>query len=372
MDILNGLRVIELASVLAGPSVGQFLAECGAEVIKIENAKTKGDVTRSWKLPSEDCESSISAYFSCANWGKKSLCLQLPEDIEKLKSLAANSDIVIASYKPGDAEKLKTDYESLKAVNPKLIYGHITGYGNESDRVGYDAIIQAEAGFTFMNGEKNGNPVKMPVALVDLLAAHQLKAGILLALLRREKTGEGAYVHVSLFEAAVCSLANQATNFLCTGHIPQRIGSEHPNIVPYGTIYRVKDGAIVLAVGNDKQFRELCAVLGIPETAEDNRFTNNFERVKNREVLNQILSEAFLKFEKNKIFELLSERQVPAGLLRNMKEVFETPLAKGKVLSSGNFKGIRQIAFSIKNLPESLLFHPPYLSGNENLIKTDD
>jgi crotonobetainyl-CoA:carnitine CoA-transferase CaiB-like acyl-CoA transferase len=363
MEILKGLKVIELASVLAGPSVGQFLAECGAEVLKIENFSTAGDVTRSWKSAAEDPKTGISAYFSCANWGKKSLCLDLPNDVEQLYTLLRKADIVLASYKPGDAEKLQTDYESLKKINSKIIYGHITGYGNDSERVGYDAIIQAEAGFTYINGEKGGNSLKMPVALVDLLAAHQLKEGILLALLRREKTGEGAYVHTSLFEAAVSSLANQACNYLCADFVPQRMGSEHPNIAPYGTIFDTSDGAIVFAVGNDKQFAALCEVLKIPNTAKDARFCTNFSRVSNRIELFDILKNETAKFQKDFLMNECQKKQVPAGLVNDMKAVFEQEKARNCVFSFENFKGLRQISFEISHEKKAELTPPPHLNN---------
>ncbi len=363
MEILKGLKVIELASVLAGPSVGQFLAECGAEVLKIENFATAGDVTRTWKSANEDPQTDISAYFSCANWGKKSLCLALPKEIEKLNAWVRNADIILASYKPGDAEKLQTDYESLRKINSKIIYGHITGYGNDSERVGYDAIIQAEAGFTFINGEKGGNPVKMPVALVDLLAAHQLKEGILLALLRREKTGEGAYVHASLFESAVSSLANQACNFLCADFVPQRMGSEHPNIAPYGTIFDTSDGAIVFAVGNDKQFAALCEVLKIPDLAKDARFCTNFSRVSNRNELFDILKNETAKFRKDFLMNECQKKHVPAGLVNDMKAVFEQEKAQNCVFSFDNFKGMRQIAFEVNREKKAELTPPPHLNN---------
>src|SRR5690606_25461480 len=204
------------ANVLAGPSVGQFFAELGARVIKIENAATNGDVTRSWKLSSEDPLSDTPAYFCAANWGKSSLPLNLNQvtDLQQLYELVKQADVVIASYKPGDAEKLQVDYNTLKELNPKLIYGHITGYGPADSRAGYDAVIQAESGFMYLNGEKDGPPVKMPVALMDILAAHQLKEGILVAMLKRTKTGLGQLVQVSLIQSAVSALANQATNYL--------------------------------------------------------------------------------------------------------------------------------------------------------------
>jgi crotonobetainyl-CoA:carnitine CoA-transferase CaiB-like acyl-CoA transferase len=177
--MLEGLKVLELASVLAGPGVGQFFAELGAEVIKVENVRTGGDVTRSWKLASENEGEDRSAYFCSVNWGKKSLAIDLTSDYGKevVKQLAVKADIIIASYKPGDAEKLGVAYSQLKKINPKLIYGQITGYGSDNPNVGYDAVIQAESGFMDMNGEVGGDPLKMPVALIDVLAGHQLKEG---------------------------------------------------------------------------------------------------------------------------------------------------------------------------------------------------
>mmetsp|Transcript_7376 Transcript_7376/g.26964 ORF Transcript_7376/g.26964 Transcript_7376/m.26964 type:complete len:274 (+) Transcript_7376:464-1285(+) len=244
------MRVLELASVLAGPSTGQFLAELGADVIKVENRKTRGDVTRGWRLPGEPSEGP-SAYFKSCNLGKRSLALdaagQSGRDL--CRKLALASDVVLASYKPGDAEKLGLDATSLRAEEPRLVYAQITGYGLNDPRVGYDALIQAEAGFTHMNGEpgERGRPTKMPVALVDLLAAHQLKEAILLALWRRDRTGEGSHVHVSLMGAAVASLANQATGYLCAGKVPQRMGSDHPSISPYGSAFDDRDGQSYLS-----------------------------------------------------------------------------------------------------------------------------
>ncbi len=232
--MLTDLKVLELASVLAGPSVGQFFAELGAEVIKIENPRNGGDVTRLWKTPGEPTDDR-SAYFCSCNWGKKSVALDLTihRDIEIVRKLAAKSDIVIASYKPGDAEKLGVSYQQLRTHNERLIYGQITGYGSDDDRVGYDAVIQAEAGFMALNGEHEGPATKMPVALIDVLAAHHLKEGLLLALLTRERTKEGSVVEVSLVQTAVASLANQATNWL--------VGKNYHSgkVLPIPTLHRM-------------------------------------------------------------------------------------------------------------------------------------
>src|SRR5688572_24622563 len=195
VDIFKDFKVLELASVLAGPSVGQFFAELGASVIKVENLRTHGDVTRSWKGSGEKTDDR-SAYFCSVNWGKRSIALDLntTEGQEIVQKLAEQSDIIIASYKPGDAEKLKVDYQTLSKNNPGLIYGLVTGYGSHNPRLGYDAIIQAEAGFMFMNGEPGGPSLKMPVALIDILAGHHLKEGLLLALLEKMTTKKGRLV----------------------------------------------------------------------------------------------------------------------------------------------------------------------------------
>src|SRR5690606_17028566 len=222
VDTFKELIVLELASVLAGPGVGQFFAELGAEVIKVENLRTSGDVTRSWKLKDEKTDDR-SAYFCSANWGKQSIAVDLTHVTGRdiVHRLARRADIVIASYKPGDAEKLGVDYASLSALNPRLIYGEISGYGQDNPRVGYDAIIQAEAGFMSMNGEPGGPSLKMPVALVDILAGHQLKEGLLVALMERTRTGAGRRVSVSLIDAAIASLANQATIYLVSSATTQ-------------------------------------------------------------------------------------------------------------------------------------------------------
>lgn len=361
--IFKNLRIIELANVLAGPSVGQFFAELGAEVIKIENPKTKGDVTRSWKLKSEDSESSISAYFSAANSGKKSISLDLwnPEDLSILYKLIAKSDIVIASYKAGDAEKLRVDYQSLKSINSKIIYGQITGYGDQDERVGYDAIIQAESGFMSMNGEPGGNSLKMPVALVDVLAAHHLKEAILLAYINLLKNNEGSKVSVSLFESAITSLANQATNYLIAGHNPQKMGAEHPNIAPYGTVLKTADHKeILLAVGTNSQFQKLCEVLGIPEIAEDDRFKTNTLRVENRKALNQFLLEKAKLFPSDILIQTLKAAQIPAGKLQSVADALQGKDAEKMVLKSAGMNfGLRNFAGDLSFMGKSSHLAPP-------------
>ncbi len=369
MQILQGVKVIELGTVLAAPSVGQFLAELGAEVLKIENPKVGGDVTRTWKLPTEDKNSTVSAYFSSVNWGKKTLALDITqaEQLAELYAQVSQSDIVIANYKAGDAEKLKVSYQDLIQYQPNLLYGHITGYGVDSEKVGYDAVIQAEAGFIYINGEPNGNPVKMPVALIDLLAAHQLKEALLVAWIHRLQTGKGSYTTVSLFDAAVASLANQATNWLVGQQIPQRLGSEHPNIVPYGKIFATKDhSAVLIAVGNDKQFVELCHLLNLPELAQDYRFATNPQRVQHRKDLLPILEKAFLQYDKAELLLALEKAKIPAGAVNTMPEVFNLPLAQQLVLQGENgMQGVRNFIANFYTdrqwIDKQLLTPPPSL-----------
>ncbi|GAB1418742.1 CaiB/BaiF CoA-transferase family protein [Bacteroidales bacterium] len=368
--ILSGIKVLEFASVLAGPGVGAALAELGASVVKVENLSTKGDTTRSWKLPTEDQNSDFSAYFSCANWGKRSLAIDLkkPEALDLIYQIVAKTDIVIASYKPGDAEKLKVDYTSLRAIQPSLIYAHLTGYGLENDRAGYDAILQAEAGFTFINGKPGSKPTKMPVALIDILAGHQMKEAILLALLKKERTGAGNYVEVSLFRSALSSLANQATNWLVANTIPQATGSDHPNIVPYGTLFYTSDQKlIVLAVGTDKQFKNLCEILDIEHIAADKHFSDNPSRVKHRSALNEILKVQIAKVERDDLLHRLHRQKVPAGGVFNMQEVFEQHEAQPMLLSAKDnagktLKGVSSLAFQMKDATFGVeLMRPPHL-----------
>ncbi|MEQ8530790.1 MAG: CaiB/BaiF CoA-transferase family protein, partial [Imperialibacter sp.] len=241
-------------------------------------------------------------------------------------------------------------YADLKAFKPDLIYGHITGFGAEENRVGYDAIVQAESGFVFLNGEKDGKPQKMPVALTDVLAGHQLKEGLLLALIKRMKNGEGSYVTVSLMEAAISSLVNQATNWLVAGQVPQRLGSEHPNIAPYGNIFKTADDQwLMIAVGSDRQFRALCDILELRDLPQRPEFTTNATRVKNRELLKPILESAFSLVDIDRLCSVFLTADIPYGRVNTMDQVFATPQGKAMVLQTLRNglvqNGLRQVAF---------------------------
>lgn len=348
------LIVLELASVLAGPLVGMYFAELGASVIKVENILTKGDVTRKWKIPTEQIDPDISSYFTAANWGKQSIALNLKktEGLDLVHKLAKKADILVASYKPGDAEKLKVDYKTIKELKSNIIYAHVTGFGQKSSRPGYDAIVQAESGFTYLNGEPDGPPLKMPVAMTDIITGHQAKEAILTALYIREKTGKGQYIDVNLFQSGVSTLANQATNWLVGQKVPERMGSEHPNIVPYGTMYKTQDETdIILAVGNDRQFKVLCQVLNQPELAHDPLYSTNIKRMEHRYQLHQVLGQLISQWKKSDLLNTLAEHNVPAGGVNKIPEVFELEGAKelllqGKTKTNIPITGLRTVSFA--------------------------
>ncbi len=352
---LLGLKVLELASVLAGPSVAMFLAELGADVTKVENPRTQGDVTRHWKQKNEDPEWDYSAYFASVNWGKKHVFIDLKDEagVAKVQKMAAEADVIISNYRTGQGERFQLDYESVRKVNPNVIYGHISGFGEDDGRPAYDVVLQAESGYMFMNGQPDSEPTKIPVALIDILASHQLKEGLLLAMFNKERTGQGCKVSVSLLDAAVTALSNQATNWLMNRHIPQRMGSLHPNIAPYGEVLTTKDDKhIVLAVGSEQQYRNLCDVLGLEDLKEDDRFVDNQLRVENREELKMYLIEKAQQLNAEHLMSQFLSKGIPAGVIKNMKEVFDQPAAQASVLedemSNGRIaKRVSQIAFKL-------------------------
>lgn len=354
MGIFEGLKVVELASVLAGPAAGMFFSELGAEVTKIENKRTNGDVTRNWKLPSEP-EDRVSAYFCSVNYAKTSLLLDYSDshDLSVLNELLASADIVICNFKHGDAQKFNLSYDVLSGVNPSLIYAQLNGFTSIPERVAFDVVLQAESGYMSMNGQSDSPPTKMPLALMDILAAHQLKEGILTALYKREKTGKGSLVETSLEQSAISSLANQATNWLMNHHIPQRIGSLHPNIAPYGEVFKTKDNKlVVLAIGSDKQFNNLCNILNDPSIYHMKIFSSNPRRVENRAELQNILEKLILQFDRDNLVDSCIKQSVPIGAVRNMEEVFENPIAKNMILEEkvGEYdtKRVQTVAFTIQ------------------------
>jgi crotonobetainyl-CoA:carnitine CoA-transferase CaiB-like acyl-CoA transferase len=356
MDIFKGLRVVELANVLAGPAVGMFFAELGAEVIKIENKSTGGDLTRKWKLPVEQKESTTSSYYHSVNWNKEILFLDLKEAVDHAVAIEKISaaDLLITNFKSGDAEKFGMSSSVLLSRYPSLIIAEITGF-DDQDRVAYDAVLQAETGFMSLNGNPGAQPMKMPVALIDLLAAHQLKEGILIALLQRAKTGKGCKVTASLYRSAIASLANQASAYLNTHVVPLASGSLHPTIAPYGEIFRCADGQLVLlAVGTDKQFLRLLDILKAEEMGSDPLFSTNTNRVINRKILAEKLNKYIELLTSENLLSACHRAKVPAASVRSIDQVFMDPSIQSMVLEQQEGDGsvskrVATVAFKIEN-----------------------
>ena len=350
------LRVIELSSVLAGPLTGTFFAELGANVLKIENSKTNGDITRQWKSSPAESNRNYSSYYAAANYGKKVIFADLSQSdtISNLHESIAQTDILIVNFKQGDALKFRLDFETVRAINPQLIYAEITGFGHDDTRTAYDAILQAETGFMSMNGQPGGVSTKMPIAFIDLLAAHQLKEGILTALINKNANGKGAMVSVSLYDTAVSSLANQSSNYLMNHQIPLKMGSAHPSIAPYGDVFRTKDNLeILFAIGSDQQFVKLCEILAIPQIAEDERYSTNKERVTNRSTLIPLMQEVISNWKREELYFSLLHERIPVGCIRNLEEVFENENATNLILEEESegvlSKRVRTVIFNISN-----------------------
>jgi crotonobetainyl-CoA:carnitine CoA-transferase CaiB-like acyl-CoA transferase len=352
--IFSTIKIIDLSTVLAGPSVGTFFAELGAEVIKIESPEYP-DVTRSWKLPSENPSSNVSAYFSSVNYLKKYLTLDFNDvsQLSELHDLISLADIVLMNFKSSTEKKYGLSPEWLQTKYPKLIIGKISGFGEESDRVAYDLILQAETGFMSMNGTPESGPVKMPVALIDVLAAHHLKEGLLLALINRMNTNTGKFVEVSLYDAAIASLANQASNFLMAKQVPKRMGSLHPNIAPYGEIFRTKEGVqLTLAIGSDAHFHKLCQILLLDELVNDERFITNQQRLNHRKELADILSDKLISEAAEEFLNRCNQMHIPAARIKNIEEVFQEgqaqKLVREEVILKKETKRVTSIAFKWK------------------------
>tara|TARA_B100001287_G_scaffold81608_1_gene67980 strand:- start:4971 stop:6026 length:1056 start_codon:yes stop_codon:yes gene_type:complete len=342
----ENIKILDLSTVLAGPSVATFFAELGAQVLKIE-PPLQGDVTRSWKLPAEDPDDTISAYFSSVNFKKKYLTLDLQnqKDHSILMQHISNTDIIISNFKKGDAKKLNIEDATLRKINPKLIIGKITGFGSESERIAYDLILQAETGFMSINGEADQGPLKMPVALIDVLAAHHLKEGILIALL----SNEARTVNVSLYDAAVSSLVNQASNYLMTSEKPKRQGNLHPNIAPYGEIFSCKDGhSITFAIGSDKHFRLLCSLLESKKLIESNKYKTNQLRVIHRKELAEELSTLISGITMEVLLSDCLKKGIPCAQIKSIDQVLTSDLSKDlireEIIEGKNTSRITSIA----------------------------
>jgi crotonobetainyl-CoA:carnitine CoA-transferase CaiB-like acyl-CoA transferase len=337
---LSHIRVLDLSRVLAGPWAGQVLGDLGAEVIKIERPGG-GDDTRAWGPPyfhGKDGKTVLSSYYLAANRNKKSLAVDIskPEGQRLIRELAAESDIVLENFKVGGLKRYGLDYESLSKVNSKLNYCSITGFGQTgpyANRPGYDFLIQAMGGLMSLtgrdDGEPGGGPLKVGVALTDIMTGLYASIAVLSALAHRDRTGEGQYVETALLDVQVACLANQAMNYLTTGKSPVRMGNSHPNIVPYQD-FPTADGDMILAIGNDSQFRRLCEVIGRPEWAEDDRFSTNKARVANREQLIPLLRQATVMRTTNEWIADLELVNVPCGPVNTLEQVFNNPQVQAR------------------------------------------
>jgi crotonobetainyl-CoA:carnitine CoA-transferase CaiB-like acyl-CoA transferase len=331
MKPLEGLKVLELARILAGPWVGQLLADLGADVVKVERPGA-GDDTRGWGPPfieGAEGDHLSAAYFHSCNRGKRSIAVDFesPEGQELVRRLAAQADVVIENFKVGGLKKYGLDYESLKQVNPRLVYCSITGFGQNgpyASRAGYDFMIQGLGGIMDLTGDPDGEPQKIGVAYVDIFTGVYSVVGILAALRRRDQTGEGAHLDMALLDVQTSVLANQAMNYLASGKSPRRMGNAHPNIVPY-QVFPVADGHVIVAVGNDGQFSRFVSVLGRPELASDERFRTNAGRVGHRAELIPLLTERTLNFTREDLLSALEGQGVPAGPINTVADVFADP-----------------------------------------------
>ncbi|GKY88082.1 CaiB/BaiF CoA transferase family protein [Sinisalibacter aestuarii] len=346
MKPLEGLKVVELARILAGPWAGQALADLGAEVVKVESPE--GDDTRRWGPPWIEREGDrTAAYFYAANRGKSAVVADFstPEGQEKVRALVADADILIENFKVGGLVKYGLDYDSLKALNPRLIYCSITGFGQDGPRAnqpGYDFIIQGLSGLMSITGEAGGQPMKVGVAVTDVVTGLYATIGILAAVEQRHRTGRGQRVDLSLLDSATALLANQAMNYLATGQSPGRMGNAHPNLVPYEVV-PVADGHVIVAVGNDRQFRALATLLGMESLAGNPLFASNALRIENREMLMGIIAEATAAWQRAPLLAALEQAGVPGGPINEIADTFADPqvVARGLKIMPEGVPGVR-------------------------------
>lgn len=349
---LEGIRVIELARILAGPWAGQLLADLGAEVIKVE--APEGDDTRRWGPPFIEREGDRSAaYFHSCNRGKKSVTVDFrtPEGQETVRRLVADADVVIENFKVGGLAKYGLDWPSLQKVNPRLVYCSITGFGQTgpyAHRAGYDFIIQGMAGLMSVTGEPEGQPQKVGVAVTDVFTGIYAANAVMAALIQRGRTGQGQQIDMALMDVATAIMANQAMNYLATGVAPRKMGNAHPNLAPYA-VFDCADGWVILATGNDAQYRRLCGILGLSDMAEAPEFLTNADRVAHRDAMTARLTAATRTWSMADLLAACEAEGVPAGPINDMGQVFADPqvVARGMQIAPGGVPGVRSpIGFS--------------------------
>lgn len=373
---LEGILVVDLSRVLAGPYCTMMLGDLGAEVIKIESPE--GDDTRHWGPPYVGGE---SAYYLCANRSKKSIILNLKSEGAKrvLLDLVRRGDILVENFRVGTMQRMGLDYQRLRDVNPRLIYCAISGYGQTgpySNRAGYDFIAQAEGGLMSITGETDGQPMKVGVAIVDITAGLFAATAILAALHEREKSGEGQYIDVALLDSQVAWLANVASNYLISGQRPKRYGNAHANIVPYET-FKTQDGYIAIGVGNDRQWQRCCEVLGKSEWAVDARFVTNPKRVENRATLIPMINAVTLRQDRAEWCRLLQEAGVPCGPINSIDQVFNDAQVLHREMAveiphptAGKVK-LAGFPYKLSRTPAAITQHPPLLGEHTETVLRD-
>jgi crotonobetainyl-CoA:carnitine CoA-transferase CaiB-like acyl-CoA transferase len=381
---LEGLRILDLSRILAGPTCTQLLADLGADVIKVERPDI-GDDTRSWGPPfvpdADGGDSDLSAYFLSANRNKRSIAIDLASDegVALVERLAAVSDVVIENYKPGDLDRRGLGYEDIRKIKPDIVWCAISGFGQTgpyAERTGYDFLVQAMGGIMSITGESDaagGRPLKVGLGIADVMCGMYATVGILAALRHRDRTGEGQYIDLALYDSQVAWLINAATNHLVSGKVPSRIGNRHPNIAPYQT-FTTAAGEIAIAVGNDQQFARFCTAIGCPDLAGDERFRRNRDRVVNVDALDRLVTEALQADTAESWEQRLVHAEIPAGRVATIDQVVANPhtLAREMIMPMETVDGqiVRLLGNPLKMSATPVRFDraPPHVDQDKDAI----
>ncbi len=352
MKKISDLKIVEFASVLAGPLVGNLFSELGARVVKIENSRTDGDITRQWRTALEGTERTVSSYYASANYRKRVLMADLrdPKDRDRVKEEVRRADVIISNFKPRTAEKLGVDLASLREINERAVIAELVGYKHDPERGAFDVLLQAESGYLSMTGHPDAPFAKIPVAMIDVLAAHQLRSGVLAALYEQIEDGKGRRVQVDLFGSALGGLINQGSAYLMNGDVAKPMGSAHPSIAPYGEVYKTKDEVpLIFAVGTDKQFASLAALLEL-EIRE--KWEKNSGRVRDRKALTHQIAKKVGEWGFSDLASLLKSEKIPFAPVKNVREALSSEVVQREVLEwrqeEQQLRSLPTVTFSIQ------------------------